>query len=1046
LSRLRLVVLRLLALALLGGAAPAHADTPLALWKAYDGRVNFTGTQVSLRTRPNGAGNKSACTVTAPSTNRTATLTLPLGATVVSAQLYWAGSGTSDSSVTFEGRPVTASRRYTSGTIGGGYNYFGGAADVTRIVKPKGGGTYNFSGLTVANGNPWCASEAVLGGFSLLVVYSHPTEPERVLNLYEGFRYLQNSEVVVNASNFRWNRTMYPVQEKARVGHITWEGDSTLAQNGEHLSFEGTEMSDSLNPEGNQFNSKSNINNSSASYGIDFDAYDTSVLIWSGADAQVTTSYRSGQDLVLLNAEVLLVPTMPVSDLSVAIARTGALQVGRNAVYNLTVTNHGPYTEAGPVIVTQTLPDGMRFVSGGGTNWTCLANEATVTCTYRAALAPDTNAAPLTVTAAVSTTGEKTTTVSVQGTDDDNAANNTASNTGTAAAASSTSQPGGAVTTSYVFTDSKCIAGIAVGALDKGQTCKEYGAATVGGSDTNIYLTAISGGVPTAPSKTDQTSVSMQFALDCVNPASGTVGATYGGTPLPACAAAGLPASWSASTTVTFAADEVSVARAFFYNDIGKVKLSLMESAGSASTREFVVAPLRIDFRSIRYGTVANPKNTSPGSDGFAPAGAKLTLEIGALLAGAAGYAPNFGKEDTRPELRVFHSQVVALASLGELTQSAPDWGKSPGFATIEAAWSEVGAINFEAGLLDPPSASETDSSGPYLGVKTPGGKAAVGRFYPAYFKTIVSGPFDCPKVLPDTTTCPRDEKGAVYSRQPFDITLEAYNASNELLKNFNNGWFRDVTLSAVNAAGGAATATRLASTTGAAAVVITSPPKLVDPVTGAASYPMLARASFQLANPWIDVAPPPAVSNPRTIYVRALAGDTTVLDTGSSGPVEISSLRPAGEVSDEGGILVLNGRLKVPNALGTDTLVTPLGLRAEYYAGTAGWLFNPGFADPIGGGVTAGELAMLGCTGKFLDPGETCGAVIGAAGTARIGMKDGKGVLRLRAPGKRLNGVARNGTVSLRYNGWTWLPSTTGRVTFGSHRSPVIYVRELYF
>jgi MSHA biogenesis protein MshQ len=1038
---LRLLVLRLLALALLGGAATAHADTPITLWKAYDGRVNFAGTQVSLRTRPNGAGNRSACTVTAPSTNRSATLRLPSGATVVSAQLYWAGSGTSDSTVTFEGRPVTASRRYTSSTIGDGYNYFGGAADVTGIVRLKGGGTYNFSGLTVANGNPWCASEAVLGGFSLLVVYSHPSEPERVLNLYEGFRYMQNSEVVVNASNFRWNRTMVPVEEKARVGHITWEGDANLAQNGEHLLFEGTEMTDSLNPEGNQFNSKSNINNSSASYGIDFDAYDTSVVIWSGYDAQVTTSYRSGQDLVLLNAEVLLVPTMPVSDLSVAIARPGALQVGRNAVYTVTVTNNGPYSEAGPVTVNQTLPAGMGFVSGGGTDWSCVADGATVTCTYRAALASDTNAAPLTVTAAVNTTGEKTTTVSVQGTDDDNAANNTASNTGTAAAASNTAPPAGTAPTSYVFTDSKCVAGIPVGALDKGQTCKPYGAATVGGSDARIYLTALSEGVPTAPSKTSPTNVSMQFALDCVNPSRGTVGATYGGHPLPPCAAAGLPASWSASTTVTFAPDEVSVARAFFYNDIGKVKLSLMESAGSASTREFVVAPLRIDFRSIRYGTVANPQNTSPGSDGFAPAGAKLTLEIGALLAGSAGYAPNFGNEDTRPELRLFHSKAVDLVSLGELTQSAPDWTKRPGFATIEAAWSEVGAIHFETGLLDPASTVATDSSGPYLGVQTPGGKAAVGRFYPAYFKTIVTGPFDCPKGLPDPFACPRDDKGAVYSRQPFDITLEAYNASNELLKNFNQGWFRDVTLGAVTAWGGTPTATRLASATGAATVVITSPPRVVDPVSGAVSYPLLARASFQLDKPYVDALPPPAVSDPRKIHVRAVAGDT-----GLPGPVEISSLRPDGEVSDEGGILVLNGRLKVPNALGTDTLITPLGLRAEYYAGTAGWLFHPGFADPLGGGVTAGEVAVLACTGSFLDDGETCGAVTGAAGTARIVMKDGKGVLRLRAPGKRKNGVARNGTVTLRYNGWTWLPSTTGRVTFGSKRSPVIYVRELYF
>jgi hypothetical protein len=108
--------------------------------------------------------------------------------------------------------------------------------------------------------------------------------------------------------------------------------------------------------------------------------------------------------------------------------------------------------------------------------------------------------------------------------------------------------------------------------------------------------------------------------------------------------------------------------------------------------------------------------------------------------------------------------------------------------------------------------------------------------------------------------------------------------------------------------------------------------------------------------------------------------------------------------------------------------------------------LFNPGFADPLGGGVTAGEVAVLACGGKFLDLGETCASVIGASGAARVVMHGGRGVLRMRAPGKRAGGVARNGTVSLRYNGWTWLPGTTGRITFGSHRSPVIYVRELYF
>jgi hypothetical protein len=54
--------------------------------------------------------------------------------------------------------------------------------------------------------------------------------------------------------------------------------------------------------------------------------------------------------------------------------------------------------------------------------------------------------------------------------------------------------------------------------------------------------------------------------------------------------------------------------------------------------------------------------------------------------------------------------------------------------------------------------------------------------------------------------------------------------------------------------------------------------------------------------------------------------------------------------------------------------------------------------------------------------------------------------VLWLRAPGKLANGRARGGSASVEFGGWTWLPSTTGRVNFGSHRSPVIYVRELYF
>ena len=155
---------------LLALCVPARADTAISLTKSFNGSVNFTGTQVTLRTNSN---NVNACSVAPSTSTRKASLTLPSNATVLSAQLYWAGSGSADNTVSFEGSSVTATRKYSSNTVGNGMKYFGGAADVTDIVKNKGTGTYSFSGLTVATGNPWCASQAVLGGFSLLVVYSH---------------------------------------------------------------------------------------------------------------------------------------------------------------------------------------------------------------------------------------------------------------------------------------------------------------------------------------------------------------------------------------------------------------------------------------------------------------------------------------------------------------------------------------------------------------------------------------------------------------------------------------------------------------------------------------------------------------------------------------------------------------------------------------------------------------------------------------------------------------------------------------------------------
>ena len=1024
------VLLALLAL-LWSVMAPARADTPIALWKSFDGRVNFTGTQVSLRTASNTSGG--ACTVSSSGTSRNAKLTLPAGAEVMSAQLYWAGSGVSDSVVTFEGKAVTATRKYSSTTIGGGYNYFGGAADVTALVKAKGGGTYAFSGLTVSTGKPWCASQGVLGGFALLVVYSHKDEPERVLNLYEGFRFVQNAELTIDATNFRWPATLWPVQERARIGHITWEGDPTLAQDGERLRFEGREVSDALNPEGNQFNSRSNINHDSASYGIDFDAYDTTVTIWAWFNRRVTTSYRTGQDLVLLNAEILVVPTMPVSDLSIALARPGSFMAGRNTVYTVDVTNNGPYTEAGPVTVTNTLPAGLAYVSGSGTNWTCSASGQVVTCAYKGAIAPGTGAAQLAITARVNSAGEKINTATVKGTDDDDPSNNSASHKDTAIGGENTPGPTPIPSlTSYVFTEGACLPGIAIGAA--GQTCRDYAAATRGGSETPVHLTAVINGVPAPASTTTTMTPTFQFALECVMPLAGSVGARYAGTALKPCADGGL--AWSDPVKVTFAKNAVSVSQPFVYHDVGKVRLSLKEEGGGvAATREFVVAPLRLAFESIRSGKLDNPGNTDPGGRGFVPAGTMLTVRVGALLQDEKTYAPNFRESETSGV--ILEGAAARSGDPGSFTErDAGVRSGAQGFLSTQAAWSEVGGARFVARLFHPDDGKDAKKDGAYLGVEVGRATVAVGRFYPAYFTTLATGPFDCPQRLPDDVACPNDVRGAVYSGQPFGVTVRAFNAANEALQNFAGDWFRPPALSAVNARGGAAMPLALASDPIKA-------PTRPDPIRGSASY----RLPIPYASPPSPPArplPPAAWSPPTPVFVRAAyTEDDTV-----GGAVTVTSLRPEGEVSEEGGILVLSGRLKVSNVLSSDLLRTRVPLVAQYWAGTA-WLDNPAYADTAA--VTAGNLRFIDCKGRLAlkdaAGNAACDlAALGAVMPQNATLTGNPRGLQLRAPGKLPGGATRSGSAGLQFDGWPWLPSTTGRVTFGIHRSPVIYMRELYF
>ena len=384
----------------------AFAD-PVNFYRSFAGNIDFQMTGATLRRRPN---NRNACSLV--SSRSAALVNIPAGATIRAAYLYWAGSGAAaDNQVVFQGATVTATRTFTEvfNNFGTAYRFFSGFADVTSRVT--GNGNYTLSGLSVDNGNPYCSVQAVVSGWSLIVIYDHASEPLRVINLYDGFRFFRASQIVLTPSNFRIPASGCNTSGDCKWGVLTWEGDvensASLGGFTENLFVNGVQMTTPVNPPNNQFNSTIDLLGTAPNppgnrtYGIDIDIY--SPLPLSAGDTSASTTYQSGGDLVLLSAEVFSVRNTPVADLSITKTHTGNFTVGQQGAYTIRVTNNGPNDATGGITVSDTLPAGLSYVSGAGANWTCSAAGQTVTCSHPPTLASGNSAPDLTLTVDVGT-------------------------------------------------------------------------------------------------------------------------------------------------------------------------------------------------------------------------------------------------------------------------------------------------------------------------------------------------------------------------------------------------------------------------------------------------------------------------------------------------------------------------------------------------------------------------------------------------------------------------------------------------------------------
>lgn len=361
-------------------------------------RNSFTGTP----TPRNDTYNMIYVDVDGDSTtfnSSTANLTLPAGATVLRAYLFWGAvsNNATRTQVLFR-TPATAGYNTINGSLVAATNAnFGSGstssesyqafADVTSLVQAGGTGTYGIANVQAIQGGPSTGSAAPYGGWSLVIVYEAPNEKPRDLSVFGGLARVQqaNSQVSIDITGF----TTPPFGAvNARVGVVAYDGDATGT--GDSLSLQRTvsplnttTLTNSLNPSNDFFNSTitrlgSHLTDKNPNYlnqlgGVDIDIFDNNTVLQNGDTSlrlNLTTSTSAGETYfpgVVTTAIDLFIPVL-VLDKTFIDVNGGNVEPGDILEYTVTVTNNrdanGNGDPANNNVLTDPIPANSTYVPG----------------------------------------------------------------------------------------------------------------------------------------------------------------------------------------------------------------------------------------------------------------------------------------------------------------------------------------------------------------------------------------------------------------------------------------------------------------------------------------------------------------------------------------------------------------------------------------------------------------------------------------------------------------------------------------------------------
>ena len=242
----------------------------------------------------------------------TAPLNLTTNQNIVSAYIYWAGSGEGDTEVTLNGTDITADDTLMvdyDDPFQGPLTYFSCFKEITSLIQANGNGDYTLSNLDISNvliTNPgYCNNRTNFAGWSIFVVYEELTLPLNQVGIYHGLEIINRNDQEINIVIENLNVLD---NNGAKIGFLAWEGDNSLNY-GESLVFNGNILQSlPLNPGDNAFNGTNSFTNSTTSFNMDLDVYDIQNFINVGDDTATikltTGELVAGQmraDLIIIN-------------------------------------------------------------------------------------------------------------------------------------------------------------------------------------------------------------------------------------------------------------------------------------------------------------------------------------------------------------------------------------------------------------------------------------------------------------------------------------------------------------------------------------------------------------------------------------------------------------------------------------------------------------------------------------------------------------------------------------------------------------------------